>query len=87
MSEHRVELRRHRVFVKDSPGRVGARGSAEVVNLGPRTGQLEALVTRFKYGNVVRLKTDPDLDPIRGDPRFQAVLRRLESPGPDPTRP
>ena len=42
---------------------------------------LEALVTRFKYTDVVKLKTDPDLDPIRGDPRFQAVLRRLEPPG------
>lgn len=30
------------------------------------------------YADVVELQTDPDFDPIRPDPRFQAVLARLK---------
>jgi len=40
---------------------------------------LEALVNRLKFTNVVQLKTDPDLDAIRSDPRFQALVKKLES--------
>lgn len=39
---------------------------------------LEDLVRRLNYVNVVQLKTDPDLDAIRPDPRFQALVKKLE---------
>jgi tetratricopeptide (TPR) repeat protein len=29
------------------------------------------------HGNLAYLRTEPELDPLRGDPRFEAVLRRL----------
>jgi len=41
---------------------------------------LEHLVGRLKYTDVVQLKTDPDLDAIRNEPRFQALVKKLEKP-------
>src|SRR5262249_7593493 len=38
---------------------------------------LKILVDKLGYRNVARLKTDPDLDPIRDEPEFQAVVDRL----------
>src|SRR5262249_50565545 len=38
---------------------------------------LEDLVGRLKYGDVVALKTDPDLDALRDQPRFQEVVKNL----------
>jgi hypothetical protein len=40
---------------------------------------LEALVNRLRFTNVVQLKTDPDLDAVRSDPRFQALVKKLET--------
>ena len=40
---------------------------------------IEDLVARFGDRDVVQLKTDPDLDPIRDDPRFRAVVKKLEA--------
>src|SRR5205814_4515909 len=34
------------------------------------------------YRDVTALRTDPDLDPVRGEPRFQDVLRQLDRRGP-----
>ena len=39
---------------------------------------LEDLVNRLAYKDVVQLKTDPDLDAVRADPRFKAILDKLE---------
>jgi tetratricopeptide (TPR) repeat protein len=40
---------------------------------------LTVLVDKLGFKNIVRLKTDPDLDPIRGDPAFQAIVTKLEA--------
>jgi tetratricopeptide (TPR) repeat protein len=39
--------------------------------------ELEDLVGRLKYTDVVTLKTDPDLDALRDQPRFQKVITTL----------
>ena len=39
---------------------------------------LEDLVNRLGYKDVVQLKTDPDLDAVRADRRFKAILDKLE---------
>jgi tetratricopeptide (TPR) repeat protein len=31
---------------------------------------------RYRYTDVVKLRTDPDLDPIRGEPRFDELLKK-----------
>ena len=41
---------------------------------------VEQLIARMGYVDVVDLKTDPDYDAVRADPRFQALIRRLEKP-------
>jgi tetratricopeptide (TPR) repeat protein len=43
---------------------------------------LHRLVDALGYKGVLRLKTDPDLDPIRDDPGFQAIVRKLEAVAP-----
>src|SRR5262249_28195250 len=40
---------------------------------------LTRLVDELGYRNVARLKTDPDLDPLRDEPDFQALLKRLDA--------
>jgi len=35
---------------------------------------------RRRDTQLVYLKTDPDLDPLRKEPRFQAVMRGLKFP-------
>jgi hypothetical protein len=39
---------------------------------------LTSLVQERGYKNVARLKTDPDLDPLRDEPAFQALVKRLD---------
>ena len=39
---------------------------------------LEDLVNRLEYTDLVQLKTDPDLDAVRADRRFKAILDKLE---------
>jgi eukaryotic-like serine/threonine-protein kinase len=39
--------------------------------------ELEDLVGRLKYTDVVALKTDPDLDALRDQPRFQEIIKTL----------
>jgi len=36
---------------------------------------------RLRHAGLVRLKTDPLLDPLRREPRFQTVERALKFPG------
>jgi serine/threonine protein kinase len=45
---------------------------------------LKVLVNKLGYRNVARLKTDPDLDPIRPEPAFQEIIKALSAP-PAPT--
>jgi hypothetical protein len=40
---------------------------------------LTRLVNELGYRNVARLKTDPDLDPLRDEPNFQALLKKLDA--------
>jgi tetratricopeptide (TPR) repeat protein len=40
---------------------------------------LEDLVGRLKYADVVALQTDPDLDALRDQPRFQEVVKTLSA--------
>jgi tetratricopeptide (TPR) repeat protein len=49
---------------------------------GNRTSALEWLDTamRLRDSGLVYLKTDPFLDPLRKEPRFQAVMRELKFP-------
>jgi serine/threonine protein kinase len=39
---------------------------------------LSELIEKAGYKNVARLKTDPDLDPIRAEEGFQALVKKLE---------
>ncbi len=39
---------------------------------------LTRLVKEMGYRNVARLKTDPDLDPLRGEPAFRAIVTELD---------
>ena len=41
---------------------------------------LTRLVREQNYRNLARLKTDPDLDPLRGEPAFQALVKELDAP-------
>jgi hypothetical protein len=41
---------------------------------------LSVLVDKMGFKNVARLKTDPDLDPLRDDPAFRAIIMRLDTP-------
>jgi hypothetical protein len=49
---------------------------------GDRAKALEWLATvlRLRDPDLIFLKTDPLLDPLRKEPRFQAVERQLKSP-------
>jgi serine/threonine-protein kinase len=50
--------------------------------LGDRDGAfrwLERGVDERDY-SMLQLKTQPNYDPLRGDPRFQALLRRMKFP-------
>jgi len=50
---------------------------------GDRTKALELLETamRLRDAGLCFLKTDPLLDPLRNEPRFQAIERALKFPG------
>jgi hypothetical protein len=39
-----------------------------------------AVAMRQRDPGLVMLKTDPLLDPLRGEPRFQAIERQLKFP-------
>ena len=41
--------------------------------------ELETLVGELKYGDAVRLKTDPDLDALRGEPKFAELIQAVET--------
>jgi hypothetical protein len=49
---------------------------------GDRAKALDWLDTamRLRDGGLTELKTDPLLDPLRQEPRFQAMLRKLKFP-------
>ena len=40
---------------------------------------LTRLVDELGYKNVARLKTDPDLDPLRAEPAFQVLIKKLDA--------
>ena len=41
---------------------------------------LTVLADKLGYKNVARLKTDPDLDPLRGETGFQDLVKKLDAP-------
>jgi TolB-like protein/DNA-binding winged helix-turn-helix (wHTH) protein/Tfp pilus assembly protein PilF len=52
------------------------------VHLGNKNAALESLERGFKEkdGSLVYLKAEPDFDPLRSDPRFQNLMRRIGFP-------
>lgn len=44
------------------------------------SGQIEELLARPALLSVHELRVSPDLDPIRRDPRFYALLRKYANP-------
>jgi tetratricopeptide (TPR) repeat protein len=42
---------------------------------------LTRLVKQLGFRNVAQLKTDPDLDPLRGEPAFEAIIKELDAGG------
>jgi hypothetical protein len=52
------------------------------IGRGDRTKALEWLeqAVRVRNAGLCFLKTDPLLDPLRNEPRFQVVLRKLKFP-------
>jgi tetratricopeptide (TPR) repeat protein len=81
VSEARDSLREMRQRVKEDG--VGAYGIALVhAGLGEKDQALERLerAAEVRDQGVVFLKVDPPLDPLRSDPRFQDLVRRMNFP-------
>ena len=52
--------------------------------MGNKEGALEtlekAVISGPRYTNLVRLKTDPGWEPLRAEPRFKDILRKVGLP-------
>jgi TolB-like protein len=71
------------IFAPSFPDTVGAYQVAlAYVGLGDRGKALDWLETSFRKREaaLVHLAVDPQLDPVRAEPRFQTLLRRLQLP-------
>jgi hypothetical protein len=69
--------------IRTSPS--NAKAYAYAVIFAQRGETVEALssletAVRLRNSNVVLLKVDPLLDPLRNEPRFQAIERKLKYP-------
>ena len=55
-----------------------------LVALGEEDDALDTLEKAFEehQGSVVWINVEPKLDPLRDEPRFQALVRRLNLPNP-----
>jgi tetratricopeptide (TPR) repeat protein len=63
--------------VKDLPG---ADAALRQKHLDAALEGLTMCVEKLGFKGVARLKTDPDFDPLRAEPRFQETIKRLEIP-------
>jgi hypothetical protein len=69
-----------RGVVKSSPSRISASNLAE---LGEYDKAIEAIVQQSESPSAFWLflnRSDPFLDPIRGDPRFKEAMKKLDPP-------
>jgi tetratricopeptide (TPR) repeat protein len=58
------------------------------IGLGDKTSAFNFLDKAFaeRSGWMIDLKIEPEFDPLRGDPRFQSLLRRVAEAGPNPSK-
>ena len=45
--------------------------------------RLEQSFEAREHSNIARIKIDPLLDPLRGDPRFEALVQKVVGPSAD----
>jgi serine/threonine-protein kinase len=85
VSGNRAEAERILARLKEHPGakNVPYRRAAIHLALGQKERALELLETDYAQRSnwMNRLKVDPIFDPLRGDPRFKALLAKLKFPG------
>jgi hypothetical protein len=70
--------------LKESEGEFAAFSAARIhAQLGDTDTAFDALNRAWEARDnaLLRLKVDPYLDPLRGDPRFAALLAKLDFPG------
>lgn len=71
-----------RELVRQNFGQSGTLKAEILTQLGKKEEAITTLVSRAQQGDfwLFLIKTDPHYDPLRGDPRFQELLRKFDPP-------